>query len=135
MKVNGTGPGVPPVDTESVGATETAGAAGGDKAESTAALKGSSGDGAQAAPLSAGSAGARAPEMARLVADISADLKAGQLSADAALEKLVHRILDRQVGVTAPPAVRASVEAALRDTLQNDPLVSAQLSALRRRQG
>lgn len=135
MKVNGTGAGLPTTATETVGATETAGAPGGDKAESTTALKGSSADGAQTAPLSGGSAGARAPEMARLVADISADLKAGQLSADAALEKLVHRILDRQVGADAPPAVRASVEAALRDTLQNDPLVGAQLSALRRRQG
>ena len=133
MKVNGTGAGVPSVDAEAFKASETSHAAGSEKLESAAKNNITDEGGVQDSSLAAGSPSTRGAEMKRLVADIAADLKAGRIGTDAAVDKLVNRIVDRQVDSSASPALRAQVQAALRNTLQNDPFVGAQLSALGRR--
>ena len=132
MKVNGTGPGLSPVDAEAALASE--------KAEASQSTRDGSGVFAategniQAPLLTAGGQNTRAPDMANLVADVNADFKAGKISAEAAVDKIVERVLDRQVGTTGAPALRAQVETALRQTLANDPFVAAQVNALRRKQ-
>lgn len=133
MKVNGTGSGFSPVDAEAALASEKAEApqGAGEASGASAAAE----EGVQAPPLTPGSQNARAPEMADLVADVNADFKAGKISAEAAVDKIVESVLDRQVGAAGSPALRAQVETALRQTLANDPFMGAQLNALRRKQG
>jgi hypothetical protein len=67
-----------------------------------------------------------------LVADIGADLKAGKITPEAAVDKVVERILDRQLGASATAAVREQVGAALRESLADDPLLAAKVRALSR---
>jgi hypothetical protein len=62
-----------------------------------------------------------------LVADISAELRAGRLTPAAAIEKVIDRVLDQQVGPSAPAAVREQVGAALRRALEEDPLLVEKL--------
>ena len=64
------------------------------------------------------------------VADIAAELRSGKLTREAAVDKVVERVLDRQLGASAPPAVRERVGAALRDALDTDPLLAEKLQRL-----
>ena len=64
------------------------------------------------------------------VSDIGADLKAGKITAQAALDRVVERVLDRQLGKKAGAALREKVGAALRETLTDDPLLAAKVRAL-----
>jgi hypothetical protein len=64
------------------------------------------------------------------VSDIGADLKAGKLSPQAAIDKMIERVLDRQVGRKAGAAVREKLGAALRESLADDPLLAAKIRAL-----
>jgi hypothetical protein len=64
------------------------------------------------------------------VSDIGADLKAGKLTPQAAIDKVIERVLDRQVGRKAGPAVREKLGAALRESLADDPLLAAKIRAL-----
>jgi hypothetical protein len=64
------------------------------------------------------------------IADIVADLQTGKVSAQAAVEKVIERVLAQQVGPDAPLAVREQVGAALRRALEEDPLLADKLRAL-----
>ena len=64
------------------------------------------------------------------IADISADLRAGKIDAQAALDKVVDRVVAHQVGPDAPAAVREQVGAALRQALEDDPLLAEKIRAL-----
>jgi len=64
------------------------------------------------------------------IADIGADLKTGKLSPQAAIDKVIERVLDRQVGHKAGAKVRERVGAALRESLADDPLLAAKFRAL-----
>lgn len=64
------------------------------------------------------------------VADIGAELKSGRISPEAALDKVIERIVDKQVGAKASPAVRSQIGAALRESLADDPLLAAKVRAL-----
>jgi hypothetical protein len=66
------------------------------------------------------------------VSDLGAALKAGKISPEAAINKLVDRILTRQLGSNAPAAVREKLAAVLRESLADDPLLSAKVRALGR---
>jgi len=66
------------------------------------------------------------------VQDLGSALEAGKLSATDAVNQVVNRILDAQVGPTASPDVRQKVEAALREALQTDPVLVAQITRLER---
>jgi hypothetical protein len=60
-------------------------------------------------------------------AQVVADLKAGRLSPDQAVERLVHAAVQRQV---VPPAVRARVEVRVREALARDPVLGSLLRNL-----
>ena len=67
---------------------------------------------------------------ASAVADIGAELRAGRITAQAAIDKVVERVLDRQLGKQASVALRAKLGAALRETLADDPLLAAKVHTL-----
>ena len=64
------------------------------------------------------------------VADIGKALKAGQIAPRAALDRVVERIVSRQVGVDGPAAIKKNLSAALRQTLEDDPMLAAKIRAL-----
>jgi hypothetical protein len=64
------------------------------------------------------------------VSDIGAELKAGKLTPGKAIDKVIERIVDKQVGAKASPKVRNQISAALRDSLADDPLLAAKVRAL-----
>jgi hypothetical protein len=64
------------------------------------------------------------------VADIAKALKAGQVTPQAALDRVVERIVSRHVGPKGTAAVRETLSAALRQTLEDDPMLSAKIRAL-----
>ncbi|MBC8132019.1 MAG: hypothetical protein H7X95_03485 [Deltaproteobacteria bacterium] len=66
----------------------------------------------------------------RGVGDVAADFRAGKLTAQAAIEKVVDRVVAQQVGPGASPAVRDQVRMALQDAVESDPLLIEKLSRL-----
>jgi hypothetical protein len=72
----------------------------------------------------------RAAQSSIAVSDIGADLKAGKLTPQAAIDKVIERVLDRQVGRKAGAAVREKLSAALRESLADDPMLAAKVRAL-----
>jgi hypothetical protein len=64
------------------------------------------------------------------VSDIGAELKAGKLTPQAAIDKVIERVLDRQVGRRAGAAIREKLAVALRESLADDPLLAAKIRAL-----
>jgi hypothetical protein len=67
---------------------------------------------------------------AAAVADIGAQLKAGKITAEAAIDKIVERVLDRHLGKQASAGLRAKIGTALRESLADDPLLAAKVRAL-----
>lgn len=65
-----------------------------------------------------------------VVGKVSADLVAGRITPNAAVERVVNRILDQKVGAGASPAIRKSIETALRDAIESDPLLAEKIRAL-----
>jgi hypothetical protein len=65
-----------------------------------------------------------------LTSDIAAELKAGKLAPEAALDRVVERVLDKQLGADAPAALRDQVRNALRDTISSDPMIADRLRGL-----
>jgi len=84
-----------------------------------------------AAPPSSGATGAL-PGAPVALTDLVKGVEAGQLNARTAVDQLVERVVDAQLGPGAPAAVRDRVQAALRDALESDPLLAAKLSQLQR---
>lgn len=64
------------------------------------------------------------------IAEVSADLRAGRINAQTAMDRVVERVLDKQVGAHAPAAVREKLGAVLRQTLADDPVLAAKVSSL-----
>ncbi len=67
---------------------------------------------------------------ARPVSDIGADLKAGRLTPQAAIDKVIDRIIAQQLGIHAAPAAKEEIGATLRARLADDPLLAAKVRAL-----
>ncbi len=65
------------------------------------------------------------------VDDLAAELRTGTLTPAAAIDKVVERVVARQVGPDAPTSVRDQVRMALRDAVENDPLLAEKLTRLR----
>jgi hypothetical protein len=130
MKIGG--PGAKPPADPTGAPDEVAGAAGTSPAGKAFAEKTDRGAAPQAA-LETGRASESGPAAgygAALVADISADLTAGRITPQVAIERVVERIVDRQVGADAPASVREAVGAALRQALEDDPMLAEKLRAL-----
>jgi hypothetical protein len=120
-KVTGPGGGLPPT-------APINGPHGNDKIETPAA------GGPRFADKLAG-AGAPAPAASpgradTITADLAADLRAGRITPQAAIEKVIDRIVERQVGAGAPPAVREQIRTALTDAVADDPLLGEKLKHL-----
>jgi hypothetical protein len=67
---------------------------------------------------------------ASVIANIGRELKTGQLSPQAAIDRVVERIVARQTGPNTPAAVKELIGAALRQTLKDDPILAAKVRAL-----
>jgi len=119
MKV--TGPGDPPLPQPPESAEPTAPAGAADVDEPGAAA------GADRPGAATEAANADGPVA---IGDLAADLQAGRLTRDGAIEKLVDRVIAQHAGPDAPPAVREKVRAALADALDGDPLLAEKLKAL-----
>jgi hypothetical protein len=88
---------------------------------------------AKAESLSKGALATSRSERARTsvaVSDIGAALKAGKLTPQAAIDKVIERVLDHQVGRKAGAAMREKLGAALRESLADDPMLAAKVRAL-----
>jgi hypothetical protein len=122
MKISGSGTPLPAEGAPAPGADEAKGPGGKTFAEAVDRPAGAN----QAAEA------ARASQTAAVgpVADLVADLRAGKISAQAALDKVIDRVLAQQVGRDAPAAVRERVETALRQALEDDPLLADRLRKL-----
>jgi len=147
MKING--PGQPPaIGAEGVGpsstppgGTDTADAAGAANRIGSSANREVTDAGRKFADKFAekmeSTAAARGPEGAPRsapvgLADLVKEVEAGRLDPRTAVDQLVERVVDAQLGPGAPAGVRDSVQAALRDALESDPLLVAKLGQLRR---
>lgn len=64
------------------------------------------------------------------VSDLGAELKSGRLTPQAAIDKVIERVLDSQVGPKAGAAVREKLGASLRESLADDPMLAAKVRAL-----
>jgi hypothetical protein len=130
MKVTGPGSGQPPAAPGEVQEAGRGTVADGARTTEPTTAKGA----AFAEKVERG--GAKAPAAAARagsVAEIGAELQAGRITAEAALERVIHRVLDRQLGANAPAAVREQVGAALRQALSDDPVLAEKVRALAER--
>ena len=64
------------------------------------------------------------------IADIGKALRSGQIKPQTALDRVVERIVARRVGPNGPAAVKEKLSAALRQTLEDDPMLAAKVRAL-----
>ena len=69
-------------------------------------------------------AAGRRARRAALTADVAAELAAGRIDAKAALDRVIERVVDKQLGPGAPAAVREKVRAALESAVADDPVLS-----------
>lgn len=65
-----------------------------------------------------------------LVSDIGSELKAGRISPQVAIDKVIERVIAQQLGIHASPAAKEKIGAALRERLADDPLLAAKVRAL-----
>jgi hypothetical protein len=65
-----------------------------------------------------------------LAGDLAAELQAGRITPKAALERVIDRIVDKQLGTNAPAAIREKVRAALEDAVADDPLLAEKIKSL-----
>lgn len=140
MKINGPGqppvPGVPgqeppagPEGSQGAGGVGPASSATpADKAQKTGKTFAETVSGARAAPPAAAASAARPGGIA--VHDLAAALRSGQLDARSAVDKVIDRIVTAQLGPDAPTHVRDKVQAALRDALDDDPVLAEKLRGL-----
>ena len=87
-------------------------------------------DRAAAKPSVAPAQARPAPTRSSSVSDIGSALKAGKLTPQAAIDKVIDRIVAQQLGIHAAPAAKEKIGAALRERLADDPLLSAKIRAL-----
>jgi hypothetical protein len=74
--------------------------------------------------------GAGRPTKVSSVSDIGQALKSGQITPQAAIERVVERVVARQAGANAPAAVKEQLATVLRQSLENDPMLAAKVRAL-----
>jgi len=64
------------------------------------------------------------------VADLAAVLKAGTLSAQGAVDRVIERIIEKQLGAGAPAAAREKLRSALESAVADDPLLADKIRGL-----
>jgi len=132
MKISGSGPIAPP--TEETPATKPGRTEG--AAEAFAKhLDGATGpEGAAAAEVRGpgGAAQAEGPAAADPVRSVAADLRAGRITPEQAVDRLVEDTVSRRIGAQAPEAVRDRLRASLVDLLAHDPHLADLMKRLER---
>ncbi len=123
MKIHGSGPIAPPPDEPAAGGPGKAGGATETFAEH---LDGHIG------PEAAQAGGAEAARAADPVPGVAADLRAGRITPEQAVDRLVEATLSRRVGAQAPEAVRARLRASLVELLATDPHLADLVQRLER---
>ncbi len=74
---------------------------------------------------------ADAPIAARsATADLAAELKAGKITPQAAVDRVIDRVVEKQLGTNAPAAVREKLRAALETAVADDPLLADKIRGL-----
>jgi hypothetical protein len=136
MKINGPGqpaaPDAPAAADAADKAAKREGATGASESPSSGKvfsekLAGITARGKPGAPQAAGPV---EPTRAVPVGDLAADLRAGKVTPGTAVDKVVERILDRQLGPDAPAGIRDRVRDALQDALESDPTLAEKLTRL-----
>lgn len=74
--------------------------------------------------------GAAHAARASSVSDIGQALKTGQITPQAAIERVIERVVARQAGAHAPAAVKQQLASVLRQALEDDPMLAAKVRAL-----
>lgn len=121
MKITGPGSGTPPAATGEASGDVGVGAGGkafADKLDKSSAVAGAAGE----KPISEAQRSA--------LHQVASDLQAGKISAEHAVDRVVHLVLDQQLGADAPTAIRNNVEAALRNSLESDPMLADRVRKL-----
>ena len=127
-KVSGPGGGPPvggPVDDKPEGPSGVGGKGFAEKLGETDATRPSS----HVSDVSKASATASARG---LTADVAAELAAGRIDPKAALDRVIERIIDKQLGPGAPAPVREAVRAALENAVADDPVLTEKIRSLTR---
>ncbi|HZL17055.1 MAG TPA: hypothetical protein VFG23_04845 [Polyangia bacterium] len=62
--------------------------------------------------------------------DLAADLRAGKITPRAAVDRVIDRVVDKQLGVGAPAATREKLRAALENAVADDPLLADKIRGL-----
>jgi hypothetical protein len=119
MKITGPGSGTPPAaDGVASGVDGAGGKSFADKLDKS----GSVGGVAVEKPISEASRTA--------LHQVASELQAGKITPEHAVDRVVHLVLDQQLGADAPVAIRNNVEAALRNTLETDPMLADRVRKL-----
>ena len=61
---------------------------------------------------------------------MASDLQSGKITPEHAVDRVVHLVLEQQLGADTPTAIRNNVEAALRNSLESDPMLAARVRKL-----
>jgi hypothetical protein len=123
MKVTGPGSQTPTGSAEEAKAPQTTeGPSFGDKLDRAGGPKPSAGAGGATKTAAPG----------KMTGDIAAALARKDITPETAVDQVVNRILDKQVGASSgtKSATRASVENALRDALETDPVLQSKVKSL-----
>lgn len=120
MKITGPGSGAPPSADGVAPGGGVEGAAGkfAEKLDKSGAVGGVSAE----KPISEASKTA--------LQQVASELQAGKITPEHAVDRVVHLVLDQQLGSDAPAAVRNNVETALRNTLESDPMLADRVRKL-----
>ncbi|MBI5478584.1 MAG: hypothetical protein HY906_07015 [Deltaproteobacteria bacterium] len=132
MKISGSGPLPPPPDETP--ATKPGKAEGAAEAFSRH-LEGTTGPEGAAALEARGPEGAARADAAAAadpVRSVAADLRAGRITPEQAVDRLVEDTVSRRIGAQAPEAVRARLRASLVDLLARDPHLADLVKRLER---
>jgi hypothetical protein len=73
---------------------------------------------------------AAAPPPGGLTADLAAELRAGKITPKAAVDRVIDRVVEKQLGAGAPTATREKLRAALEDAVADDPLLADKIRGL-----
>jgi hypothetical protein len=73
---------------------------------------------------------AATPPPGGLTADLAAELRSGKIAPKAAVDRVIDRVVEKQLGVGAPAATREKLRAALENAVADDPLLADKIRGL-----
>jgi hypothetical protein len=85
---------------------------------------------ASAPTAATGTTAKEAAHATSATSDLAADLKAGKITAKAAVDRVIDRVVEKQLGTNAPAAVREKLRAALETAVADDPLLADKIRGL-----